>query len=427
MLAALLLWSAISAALPAPDIAMRQPAATVELEQLRHELREQRHSGNWSQYYRAALHLQALLPDSPNALLALARAQAKRGMRADAIHILERYANLGEGGDLLALSPDFELLRSARGWDAVQRRLEANRAAVDQGRDLIALRDTNLLTEDVDFDPQTGRYFFTSVRQHLILSVDASGRSQPFAASPEHWPVLAVKVDSGHRRLCATEVALPGFPGVSDANAGRSAVICYQIDTGTVIFRIEPPEPAALGDMAMLSNGDLIVSDGGHGRIYRVDVLHGKIELIDARHFISPQTPAIDPAGRYVYVPDYVRGIGRFDLRSGRVQWLHSQGRYALTGIDGLYMYRHTLLAVQNGTQPQRVVALELDPSRLAILNVRIIERNSPSLGTPTHGVLIDRHFDYITNSGWDFIDDHGVANPDVEATAPRLRRFEFR
>ncbi|MBS0389023.1 MAG: hypothetical protein JSR15_11130 [Proteobacteria bacterium] len=360
-------------------------------------------------------------------MLELARAQAKRGLRAEAIAILERYANLGQGGDLLALSPDFELLRTAKGWDAVQRRLEANRAAVDRGRDLLALQDPNLLTEDVDFDSQTGRYFFTSVRQHLIQSMDASGRSLTFASSPEHWPMLALKIDSRHRRLCATEVALPGFQGVSDSDAGRSAVICYHIDTGAVIFRIESPQPAALGDMALLRNGDLIVSDGAHGRIYRVDVAHGKIKLIDARHFISPQTPAVDPAGRYVYVPDYVRGIGRIDLNTGRVQWLRSHGRHALTGIDGLYLYRRTLLVVQNGTIPQRVVALELDSSRLGIKNESIIEQSTPSLGTPTHGVVIGRHFDYIVNSGWDFIDDRGVANPGVEATAPRLRRFDFR
>ena len=427
MLAPLLLWSVMSTALPAPEAATSQPAATVEYGQLRQALREARHSGNREQYYRAALRLQTLLPDAPNALLELALAQSRRGMRAAAIAILERYASLGEGGDLLAISPDFELLRSARGWDAVQRHLEANRAEADRGRDLLSLADANLLTEDVDFDAQTGRYFFTSVRQHLILSVDASGQALSFASSPDHWPMLAIKVDASHRRLCATEVALAGFPGVSDTDAGRSAVICYRMDTGAVIFRIEPPEPAALGDMALLANGDLIASDGAHGRIYQVDVAHAKIRLLDARHFISPQTPAVDPGGRFVYVPDYVRGIGRIDLKTGRVQWLHAQGRHALAGIDGLYLYRHTLLAVQNGTLPQRVVALELDPTRLVILHETIIERNSPSLGTPTHGVVIGSHFDYIVNSGWDFIDDHGAAIPGAEATAPRLRRFELR
>jgi len=426
LLATWLLSSALCAALPAPHDVAGPPTAAAEFEQSRRELRAARHGADWNQYYRAALRLQRLLPDAPNALLELARADAKRGMRADAIGTLERYAGLGEGGDLLALSPDFELLRGAQGWDAVQRRLEANRVAVDHGRDLFSLPDAKLLTEDVDFDAHSGRYFFTSVRQHEILSVDASGRSLSFAASPDGWPMLAVKVDSAHRRICATEVALAGFAGVSEASAGRSAVACYHIDTGERIFRLEPPEPTALGDLALLGNGDLIASDGGHGRLYRVDVAHGTITLIDARHFVSPQTPAVDAADRYAYVPDYVRGIARLDLKTGRVQWLHSEGHHALAGIDGLYLHRHTLIAVQNGTVPQRVVALQLDSSGRRIVGEHIIERNSLALGTPTHGVLMGRYFDYITNSGWDFIDDHGAATPGAEATAPRLRRYDL-
>jgi hypothetical protein len=63
------------------------------------------------------------------------------------------------------------------------------------------------------------------------------------------------------------------------------------------------------------------------------------------------------------------------EIATKHVRWLPMGGRFALNGIDGLYFDRGTLIAVQNGTSPERVVAFAVDPSVTRIESETIIER----------------------------------------------------
>jgi hypothetical protein len=103
-----------------------------------------------------------------------------------------------------------------------------------------------------------------------------------------------------------------------------------------------------------------------------------------------------------------VRGVGVLNLTTKDVTWIPMEGRYALSGIDGLYLSGHTLIATQNGTSPERVVRFELDRSLSHVVSESIIERSTRTLGDLTHGVVEDGQFYYIANSGWDTMDQHG-------------------
>jgi len=76
--------------------------------------------------------------------------------------------------------------------------------------------------------------------------------------------------------------------------------------------------------------------------------------------------------------------VSLFALNSRRLHVATLAERYgrqvALNGIDGLYFDRGTLIAVENGTSPDRVVAFTADPSVTRIASETIIER---STGTP--------------------------------------------
>jgi hypothetical protein len=147
------------------------------------------------------------------------------------------------------------------------------------------------------------------------------------------------------------------------------------------------------------------------------------LERLDVGDFISPQTPAMHPDGKHVFVPDYLRGIGVLEIATKQVRWLSAGGRFALNGIDGLYFDDGKLIAVQNGTSPERVVAFTLDASLTKIESETIIERSTATLADPTHGVVIDNDFYYIANSGWDITDDAGNIKPGAKPSVPRIMR----
>jgi len=234
--------------------------------------------------------------------------------------------------------------------------------------------------------------------------------------------MLAIKVDGPRKLVWATEVALDGFTAAPKANWGRSAVLCFDLKSGKLLRRVEGPTGAALGDMVLDASGDPIVSDGAKGAVYRLR--RGKLQLVNGTDFISPQTPAMLPDGKHAFVPDYLRGVGILNLETGEVKWLSSEVT-ALNGIDGLYFNRKMLYATQNGASPERVLQVHLDASLTRVVSAESIERATPTLGDPTHGVFVGNDFYYIANSGWSELDDHGDVKLGSKLTAAHIIQFK--
>jgi sugar lactone lactonase YvrE len=409
--------------LVAVSIAQGSESAVKQFQNLKVELRKSHADNDWHSNLVSANKLKALQNEAPNSLLEVARADVRVGDVNAAVRELEQYVRMGQATNVVAKSADFaELSKDAR-FAKIQSGMEANRSPVSLGSTAFLLTDSGLLAEDVDYDRRSKRFFITSVREKKIIAASADGTSTDFAKAPDDWPMLAIKVDSSRGNVWATEVAMQGFSAAPESDWGRSAVLCYDLKSGKLLRRIEAPRPSALGDMVLAANGDIIVSDSDGGGVYRVLANGAALERLDDGDFISPQTPAMHPDGKHVFVPDYLRGIGVLEIATKQVRWFPTEGRFALNGIDGLYFDRGKLIAVQNGTSPERVVAFTLDASLTRIESETIIERSTETLGDPTHGVVIDNDFYYIANSGWDVVDDSGNLKAGAKASVPRIMR----
>jgi hypothetical protein len=280
-----------------------------------------------------------------------------------------------------------------------------------------------LLAEDIDFDGASKSFLLTSVLEKKIVRVEESGKTTDFAASPSGWPMLAIKIDANRGRVWATEVALKGEGFSPKSDWGTSAVLCFDLKTGKLMGRIEAPR-TALADMTLNAKGEPILSDGEGGGLYKVE--DGKLKLLNGRDFISPQTAVFLPGSNRLAVPDYPRGIAVVDVTDGSIRWLNG-GRFALAGIDGLYVDHDSLIATQNGSSPERVVQFSLDGSWSEVTSEEVIERGTPTLGDPTHGVVVNGTFFYIANSGWNYVDEHGVLKAAVKREPPRIMRLAAR
>jgi sugar lactone lactonase YvrE len=408
----------------AATLTAKQPDSAVEqFHGLQAELHKSQANNDWHSYLTSASKLKELMNEAPDSLLEVARAEVRVGDFDAAFHELEQFARMGQSADLVAASSDFAVLLKKPNFAKIEDGMKANRSPVSLGSTAFVLPDSSLLAEDVDYDPGQKKFFITSVREKKIISTGTNGVSADFARAPDDWPMLAIKVDPRHGVLWATEVAMQGFKFSSASDWGRSALLCYDLKTGKLLRRIEGPRPSALGDMVLTANGDVIVSDGDGGGVYRVLTQGTVMERLDGGDFISPQTPAMHPDGKHIFVSDYVRGIGILEIATKRVRWLSFEGRFALNGVDGLYFDHGRLIAVQNGTSPERVVVFTLDAAFTRIESETIVERSTDTLGDPTHGVIIANDFYYIANSGWDVIDEHGNMKPGTKASAPRMMR----
>ena len=393
-----------------------------QFQTLQESIRTSRASKDWRSNVASARELKEFMNESPDSLLEVARAEIHAGELEDAAHNVQQFARMGQSTDLLETSKEFAPLRDQTGFAEIQRTMKANRISIAIASTAFPLSDAKLLAEDLDYDSHAKQFLVTSVRENKVVAT-ANGVVHDFAKAPDDWPMLAIKIDSKRALVWATEVAMQGFVFAPQSDWGRSAVLCYDLRNGKLLRRIEGPHGSALGDLVLTENGDVIVSDGDGGGVYRVLPQTDTLERLDNGDFVSPQTATMHPDGKHVFVPDYVRGIGILELRTKRVQWVSAEGKFALNGIDGLYFDRGKLLAVQNGTSPERVVAFRLNPTLTRIESEKMIERSTATLGDPTHGVIVDDDFYYIANSGWDTIDEHGNLKPGAKPSAPEIMR----
>jgi len=406
------------------------PNARDELASLRKQAHAAREAGDYAGYLQAALKVRTLTNNYPNAIESVARAYTEAGANEKALDALTEFADMGQvdEGMIDGSNNMFAPLAGSPRYKTIVEKFAANKTPVTKAEIAFSLKEAGLVAEDIDYDSVSKSFLITSVLEKKIVRVDAAnGDATDFASSPSHWPMLAIKADVPRRLVWATEVALDGFTAAPKEDWGRSALLCFELGSGKLVRRIEVPAGSAIGDMVLASNGDPLVSDGAKGGVYRLK--DGELKLLNGTEFISPQTPALLPDGKHLLVPDYLRGIGILDLHSGSVKWLTQEGSpgTALNGVDGIYLHGRSLILLQNGTSPERVMRLRLDDSLSRVVSSEVIERATPTLGDPTHGVFVGDDFYYIANSGWSELDDHGDVKPGSKLTPAHIMRFKTR
>jgi hypothetical protein len=397
------------------------PTAIDQFARLQGELRRTHESADAAAYLAASQSMYSFLNGSPLAVLQLMSAEAFAGKPDEALHSFAQFVAMGQANEEVLKAKSFDPLRDLPSYKSIHADMAANTAAKTIAEEVFQLQSAARIPEDIDYDPQTKLFYISTVLGKQILQVNSTGGTKLFADAPDQWPMMALKIDARRHSLWATEVALDGFAAVSKQDWGRSAILQYDLRSGKLLHRIDGPPKAALGDMALAANGDPIVSDGEHGGLYRVNPKTMSVVRIDAGDFVSPQTPAVLADGKHILVPDYVRGVALLNLSTQHVDWLPADGKHALSGIDGLYALGNTLIATQNGTSPERVVQFTLTAPKTGVLSEFIIERTTPTLGDPTHGVVVGDYFYYIANSGWDRLDEHGVVKQGKTMTAPGI------
>jgi hypothetical protein len=304
--------------------------------------------------------------------------------------------------------------------------------AQQAGGALPVLPDSTLLIEDVAFDPRSATWYLSSVHQRRVLAIGPDGVLRDFvpAAGDGLWAAFAMALDTARNRLWVATAATPEGLNTPRSELGRTAVLGFDLTTGSLAERHELPRDStarALADIALMEDGSLVVSDSRGGGLYALHPGKQGLDLIVPRGtFRSPQGPAGIPGTGDVLVADYSRGIARVTRKTGAVRWLEGPEGFVLKGIDGIQLRGHSLIVVQNGVRPNRVARLELDPGFSRILKAEILETGTPPLSEPTHGTWVGGDFVFIANSGWAAMREDGSFASDVVLERPALRRLRI-
>jgi sugar lactone lactonase YvrE len=374
---------------------------------------------------------------TPRYLLTVASVEARLGHKQEALQWLGKFAATGLSFDL-AKDDDLKLLLSEEGGQKIAAQMKESSKPVSKAELVCALSQADIMPEDLTYVKSSNTFIVSSIQHHTLYRVslpkpgtkECAVQELPLPPEAKRWPTLAVSVDSKRKALWVTASAMPDFSGFPKEDEGKALLL--EIDeAGSKVLRSFDPgttSAAVLGDMSVAEDGTVYVTDSIGGGVYRLrgDPQTAKLEKI-ADGLFSPQTPVLARDGKRLFVADYSLGIAVIDLTAigpaSKVTYLPHPENVAVVTLDGLFLSGDSLIGIQNGIEPARIMRFRLNHAQTEITAAEVIEQ-SERMGDPTHVIAADGWFYVSANVGWSKVDDAGKLKPGESFTAPVLLRF---
>ncbi|HZS26158.1 MAG TPA: hypothetical protein VFB76_02940 [Candidatus Angelobacter sp.] len=381
---------------------------------------------------------------TPRYLLLNATVEMHLGHKTEAIKWLEKYAATGLFFDLTQ-EGNMKPLSDEEAGKKLIVQMKENSKPIAKTEFVCSLPQPDIMPEDIAYIKGSslksqGSFIVSSIQHHSLyrVTLPKSGSKEcvmqelPLPADAKHWPTLAVSFDPTRKALWVTASAMPSFSGFPKEDSGKTELLEVDPASSKVLrrFALATNGPAVLGDMSVTADGTVYVTDSIGGGVYRLhgDLETAKLEKI-ADGLFSPQTPVLARDGKRLFIADYTMGVAVITLPAAgamaKVSYLPHPENIAVVALDGLYLDDDSLIGIQNGTDPERIIRLQLNHAQTEITGAEIIEQASDRMGDPTHAMLVDGWFYVSANVGWDKVDDDTGKLKDGSAfTPPVLLRF---
>jgi hypothetical protein len=380
--------------------------------------------GNWALYETTMKRVSELRPHAGNIRLELAVAYAMQDNKPAGYETLLNLRDQGYGFDVAA-DERLENLHGTPVWDYLVEGFKENRAPNGAGRVFAELPAGDLLVEALAWDPARKQLLAGSVRSGEISRVGDGGTLTPFIkpdADNGLWGVFEMAVDAERDVLWVASAAIPHAKPAKGEDYGRAGVWKFQLSSGKFLSRVLLPRDGRnhlLTGLAVAPDGTLYAADSQTRQLFK---LEGETlrAVIDNQRLGSIRGVAIDPEGKRLYFSDAELGLFGLDLATGKPFDVTVAPGVTLFGIESLYWHGDSLVAVQNGIYPARVVRLALTPDGAGVRAATPIDRAQPAFGQPTRGALAGDRLYVIANSQKGGYDRLGV--PRDVAKLERIR-----
>jgi sugar lactone lactonase YvrE len=353
----------------------------------------------------------ALDPHNPRVIYNVACGESLEGNAEAAVHLLDQL--LLQKLDLGAETDgDFAGIRKTDAWAGFEARLGELLKPMIRSQVAFTLPDPTIVATGIAVDRKTGDSYIASARQRKILRRTRQGAVYDFIQQAQDGFLAgdSLAVDSRRRLLYATTAAAPFMVGYQKEDYGRSGVFAFDLKSGKLVRKAllaVDGKRHLLNALTVDHKGNVYVSDTGASGIYLLRRGASELEpLIPADVFPATQGVALSKDEKTIYVADYTNGLWGVDLASQKRRPLVAPPGVWLFGLDGLSRAGDSLIAVQIGPKPERVLRIQLDRKGTSITNVEVLEMSRPDYEGPIQGVVIGKEFLYVANSQLDLVDD---------------------
>ncbi|MBS1545460.1 MAG: hypothetical protein JST14_17620 [Bacteroidetes bacterium] len=373
---------------------------------------------DYPHFYEMIKEANALHPWHQDILYRLGVACALTGRNDEALTALHKAILISTRYDLTS-NQDLASLRTLPGWKPLLDLQKEWSKPVTQSREAFRIKDRQLHAEGIAQDGNNNQFYLGSIHKRKIVKVNGNGMVTDFCPDGIEGlsSVFGVQVDVKRNLLWACSSPMREMEQFD--STARSALYKFDLATGRLLEHFPVPEDykeVIFGDLLLDPEGVPLVSDSRNNIIWRLNQTQKSLEpFFTSKDFWNIQGLAYSTDGRFLFVADYIKGVFRLDLNSKDLLLLPCQAEISMKGIDGLYVYKNTLIAIQNGVSPQRVTQYYLSDDAGAITRFEIMDRAHPDFGEPTLGVLQGNEFYYIANSQWEGYTESGAIKDAAE------------
>jgi hypothetical protein len=252
------------------------------------------------------------------------------------------------------------------------------------------LPEKDLIPEGIAYNPVDKSFYVGSIHKHKVVKVNSKGVVSDFITSGQDGVgnVLGMKVDARQNLwFCSNP---------PHGTMEKSAVFQYDVVSGKLIqkYELTTEEKHELNDLQFFNN-EVYITDSALGAIYKI--VEGKVELFlqsDLLRFSNGIT--LSPDGKRLLVST---GSGIVSVNPDTRETTRVEAPFYILGIDGLYTYNQSLIAIQNVLFPTALVQYHLNHDFTGISRASLLAVNHPSFDIPTTGVVVGDWFYFIGNS----------------------------
>lgn len=297
-----------------------------------------------------------------------------------------------------------------------QQQPPAERIPINRSFIAFTIPEKDLLPESVAYDPVEQAFYVGSTRKGKIVKVDKQGKITDFIAPRQDglWMVIGIKIDAARRVLWINSSYGDNLVGYQKRDGSPAGVFKFDLRSGKLIKKYlldKSGETHFCNDLAINDKGDVFISHMfSESAIYRITTERDELELFaKPENFTEPNGLALSADGRTLFVATD-EGVSAIDVTSKARHQLTAPADVSLKGIDGLYVYRGSLIAVHPGRRMVR--RYFLDDALKSVTRAETLEANHPMMNVPTTGVIVGDQFYYVANAQFGSFEKDGALFP---------------
>ncbi|RED27241.1 hypothetical protein BD847_1178 [Flavobacterium cutihirudinis] len=354
-------------------------------------------------FLKLARQLDSIRPAHPAFTYNLASAYALNGSKEEALSVLKKMV-LANNTIAFEDDADFISIKNDKGFKDLVELKNLQSKTIKNSVEKLQLSEKDLHPEGLLYLEKEKLWLSSSIRNKKIVSFDAFGKCSDWFADCS-YAVFALKTDHNEKYLWVACSAIPEMKNFAKETDGKSEILKIEIATKKLVKRYTIEGNHVFGDLIVAKNNEIYISDSVEPILYKIE----KDNLIlwkDLRtEAFNLQGITFNASESKLFVADYLKGIFVIDLKNKKDFWLEFPKEVSKKGIDGLLFYNNSLIAIENGVVPIRLMQFNLNEAQAKIIDFKVLENNREELNEPALATLVGDKLYYFANSPWKFYD----------------------